>query len=213
MSKYETDEEQITAIKAWWKENATSVLSSILIVAVSWSGWTYYQNDQRTKSASASATFEMMQMSMEQGSFGDTAREGMKLLSDQPDSPYSAGASLLLAKHHVEQGKIDEAIVNLNWVVEHSNDGSMVLIAKLRLTNVFLDKGDAWQAENTLKSINLELLSKAEQANFSYSQAMVALKNNQLEEAKKRLKEVVDNKKSATNLSRLAKLQLDDLAS
>lgn len=211
MSKYETDEEQIAAIKSWWKENSTSILSSVLIVAVSWSGWTYYKNDQLQKSASASAIFEMMQISMEQGNFGDIAREGMKLLSDQPSSPYSTGASLLLAKHHVQNNKMAEAIVNLNWVVDNSTDGSLVLIAKLRLAELFLDKGDALQAENTLKSIDADSLSQAEQASFSYTQAMVALKSDKFEDAKGFLQQVIDNKKSADNLERLAKLQLDDL--
>lgn len=212
MSKYETDEEQITAVKDWWNKNSTSLLSTLLIVALGWSGWTYYQNDKRVKSETASTIFNVMEVSLDQNKFGDIAREGMKLIKEQPDSPYSAGASLLLAKYHLQQNKTEQAMKDLQWVIDHSVDASLALVAKFRMVNVLVDLKKNDQANDVLNAIQSEKLLPAEQANLAYLKATMALKSKQVDAAIMLFKQVVENKKSATNLIRLSQLQLDDLS-
>ncbi|HBQ44684.1 MAG TPA: hypothetical protein DD716_03415 [Thiomicrospira sp.] len=209
---YETDEEQIAAIKEWWKKNGTKLLIALLVVAGSWSGWIFYQNDKMKKSANASAIFEAMQISLERGNFSDISREGLKLLSEQPASPYAAGASFLLAKHSLQQNKPEEAKNHLQWVVDNSKDPSLVLIAQIRKANLLIDSAQYEQAESLLSAINVADLSKAEQGNLAYAKATVALKTNNITEAISLLTEVVNNSATSTNLLNLAQLQLDDLA-
>ena len=209
---YETDEEQIAAIKEWWKKNGTKLLIALLVVAGSWSGWTFYQNDKMKKSANASAIFEAMQISLERGNFSDISREGLKLLSEQPASPYAAGASFLLAKHSLQQNKPEEAKNHLQWVVDNSKDPSLVLIAQIRKANLLIDSAQYEQAESLLSAINVADLSKAEQGNLAYAKATVALKTNNITEAISLLTEVVNNSATSANLLNLAQLQLDDLA-
>jgi predicted negative regulator of RcsB-dependent stress response len=212
MSKYETDEEQIAAIKDWWNKNSTSLLSTILVVAVGWFGWTYYQNDKRVKAESASTIFNVMEASLAQNKFGDIAREGMKLIKEQPDSPYSAGASLLLAKYHLQQNKTEQAMKDLQWVIDHSTDASLVLVAKFRMVNVLVDLKKNEQANEILDAIQAEKLLPAEQANLAYLKGTLALKENKTDVAILLFKQVVENEKSAANLIRLSQLQLDDLS-
>ncbi len=212
MSRYETDEEQVAAIKNWWKENSSSLLITLLIAVLSWTGWNYYQNDKRAKAENASAVFNVMQLSMQQGSFANIAREGMKLIKEQPESPYSSGASLLLAKYNLQQNKADEAIKNLQWVVDNSIDTSLVTVAKLRLAKLLLDLGKIEQAKQTLDAIDDTKLLATDKSNVDYAKASIALKNNQIDQAITLLKKVVGNSKAAGNLKILAQLQLDDLA-
>ena len=212
MIRYETDEEQVAAIKNWWKENSSSLLITLLIAVLSWTGWNYYQNDKRAKAENASAVFNVMQLSMQQGSFANIAREGMKLIKEQPESPYSSGASLLLAKYNLQQNKADEAIKNLQWVVDNSIDTSLVTVAKLRLAKLLLDLGKIEQAKQTLDAIDDTKLLATDKSNVDYAKASIALKNNQIDQAITLLKKVVGNSKAAGNLKILAQLQLDDLA-
>ena len=49
MSTYQTDEEQVEAIKRWWKENGKSVIGGIVLrfaVIGGWQGWQGYQRNQ-----------------------------------------------------------------------------------------------------------------------------------------------------------------------
>lgn len=212
MSQYETDEEQIAAIKEWWKKNGASIISSVLIVAVSWTGWSFYQKNQQSKSENASAIFNVMQMSFQQGNFGDVSREGLKLLNEQPSSPYSSGVAFLLAKDSHKKNKTEEVIKHLSWVVEHSEDDSLVLIAKLRIVNVYLELEKLDEANATLSGIKSETLTEVEQSTLAYSKAVVALKSNKTSDAIVFLEQVISNKKSNGNLVNLAQIQLDDLA-
>jgi predicted negative regulator of RcsB-dependent stress response len=212
MSRYETEEEQIVAIKEWWNKNSKQLISSILVVSLAWLGWNYYQQDKKVKAQRASTIFSVMSTSLEQGSFGEIAREGIKLVQEQPKSPYSVGVSLLLAKYHLQQNKTDEAIQNLQWVVKNSTDAPLALVAKLRLVNLFIDLDKMDEADKILTSINENKLSSTEKARFSYAKAMVELKNSNTDTAVTLLNKVVVNKKATASLISLSQLQLDDLA-
>ncbi len=212
MSRYETDDEQVAAIKDWWKKNGSQVLIGLLVIVLGWSGWTYYQKNQQVKAETASAIFETMQIRLAQGSFGDVAREGLKLMNEQPDSPYSVGVSLLMAKNSMQKHKPEEALVHLQWVLDNSKDASLKLVAQLRMVNILIDTLKYDEASSLLSGINLAKLVPAEQANVTYSKAMLALKLGKFDEATKALTAVVDNKETSPNLLNLARLQLDDLA-
>ena len=54
------EQEQVEAIKAWWKENGNKVLAALLAVVVAiggWRGWQYYQHQQAGESAALYAEF------------------------------------------------------------------------------------------------------------------------------------------------------------
>ncbi|MDX1795097.1 MAG: tetratricopeptide repeat protein [Hydrogenovibrio sp.] len=211
MSRFETDDEQVAALKNWWDKNGTQLLTGVLIVVLAWSGWTYYQKNQIAKASHASTTFEVLQSKMQQGAFGDVAREGLKLMEEQPDSPYSTATALMLAKYELNKGEVDEALKHLNWVVKQHLDDAMVLIAQLRIANIYIDQKQYEQAKTLLASIQADKLVDAEKANYDYVSAQLALKQSRFDDARKALQNVVDNAKAPTNLQNIARLQLDDL--
>lgn len=211
MSRFETDDEQVAALKNWWDKNGTQLLTGVLIIVLAWSGWTYYQKNQIAKASHASTTFEVLQSKMQQGAFGDVAREGLKLMEEQPDSPYSTATALMLAKYELTKGQVDDALKHLNWVVKQHIDDAMVLIAQLRMANIYIDQKQYDQAKDLLASVQADQLVDAEKANYEYVSAQLALKQARFDDARKALQSVVDNAKAPTNLQNIARLQLDDL--
>jgi len=212
MSNYETDDEQVQAIKDWWKSNGTALLSGILVVALSWGGWAYWKNNKIANATIASSTFEMLQISMEQNRFGEVAREALKLIADQPKSPYSAGSALLLAKFYVEKDDVDKAMEQLTWVATNAQDDSIKLIGFLRKANLQLQAGNFSEAEYSLVTANDLQLGLAEQANLDYAKASVFLAKGNLVKTAEFLTKVVENKEVSANLLALARLQLNDVA-
>lgn len=212
MSRYETDDEQVEAIKSWWKQNGTSVLSSILVLVLAWSGWNYWNTTNHNNAVNASTTFEVLQIKMQQGQFGDVIREGMKLIDEQPDSPYASGVALLLAKYYFDKGESDKAITQLSWVAENALNTSTKLTAKLRLVNLYLDQGNTDKAAEMIASVNATTLSAPEKANFDYVSAEVAVAKADFDAARVSLQMVLDNKEASANLMNVAKLQLGELA-
>ena len=58
MSTYQTEEEQVEAIKAWWKENGKSVIGGAVLglaLVGGFKGWTEYS---RVQAESASSYYE-----------------------------------------------------------------------------------------------------------------------------------------------------------
>src|SRR5712672_2878606 len=62
MSTYDLEEqEQLAALKAWWKENGGAILlgATVVLAAIAaWNGWTWYQ---RSQSAQAAVLYDTLQ--------------------------------------------------------------------------------------------------------------------------------------------------------
>ena len=44
MTDFKTDEEKAEELKAWWKENGTSVMAGIALAVAALFGWEYWKN-------------------------------------------------------------------------------------------------------------------------------------------------------------------------
>ena len=212
MSRYDTEDEQLEAIKAWWKKNGSQLLTVILIGVIAFSGWRYWTNTKWVESTNASSLFEVLQGSMQQGTFGEVSREALKLIQEQPESPYAIGAAMLYAKYSLEKGDVDEAIQHLTWVSEMAEDTQLRNLALLRVARIHVDIKSFEAAEKNLANLALAKLTSAEKANFDYVSGLATLAQGKQDVARKAFEDVVMNADAEKNLMGLAQIQLDDLS-
>lgn len=212
MSRYETEDEQLEAIKAWWKKNGSQLLTVILIGVLAFSGWRYWTNTQWVESTNASSLFEVLQSSMQQEKFGEVSREALKLIQEQPESPYAIGAAMLYAKYSLEKGETEEAIKHLTWVSKTAEDTQLRNLALLRVARIQADKKSFADAEKSLTALSQANLNGAEKANFDYISGLVALAQSKVDVAQQAFQNVVANADAEKNLMGLAQIQLDDLS-
>ncbi len=212
MSRYETEEEQVEAIKKWWNKNGTQLLSVILVIVVAVAGWRYYTNSQYVTAANASSMYELLQAQSERGAFGEVSREALKLMQEQPESPYAAGAALLHADFSYKKGEIDEAANNLIWVTEHSTDKALKVTAYSRLARLYADQKQFDKADLQIAHLTKLPLNGVEKGNVDYVAAMIALQKGEQDKAIEALTKVISNPQTEKNLLGLAQIQLDDLA-
>lgn len=211
MSRYETEEEQIDVIKTWWKKNGTWLLSSILVIVVAFSGWRYWTNTKAAEAVNASAMFEILQGNLQQGTFGEVSREALKLMQEQPNSPYAAAAALMYAKFSFDNGDIEAAKTNLLWVVQHSQDATLQSTANLRLARIQADQKGFNEAQSILDSMNKVDLQGAQKALFDFVAGQIALAQTKTADAHQFFDSVVKNSDADKSLQGLAQIQLDDL--
>jgi len=212
MSRYETEEEQIEAFKKWWNKNGTQLLSMVLVVVVAVAGWRYWTNSQYVASANASSMYELLQSHSQNGTFGEVSREALKLMQEQPESPYAAGAALLHASFSYDKGDLDEAISNLKWVGTNSTDKALKVVAHTRLARIYADQKQFSEAESELGQLSSMTLNATEQGNVDYIAGIIALQQGEQQKAYDAFSKVVQNPNAESNLSGLAQIQLDDLA-
>ena len=93
--EYETEEQQVEALKEWWAENGKAVIAGIVLGAGVIGGWTFWKGHQEKQAVIASDTFSQ---TMEAVSSGDSTRAlslADELKDDQPDTLYSEGRATL----------------------------------------------------------------------------------------------------------------------
>ena len=138
MAQYETEEQQVEALKSWWKENGTAVIIGALLgigALGGWRGWGWYQEKQ---AVNASDIFASVQESMITGDRASFREQAETLRADYASTPYAVLATLHEAKAQAEQGDLEAAAESLRWAIEHSAQPSIRDVARIRLARVLV---------------------------------------------------------------------------
>ncbi|WP_309044363.1 YfgM family protein [Marinobacter sediminicola] len=139
MAEMRTEEEQVQAIKDWWKKNGSSLLIGIgaaLAIVFGWQAWQNHQEQQRAEAANQFATLL--------NAFGnqadDTAGETVDFVAntlreDHAESAYAVYGNLILARQQlVEDKDAEAAVASLEWALEKAGDHkALALVVRNRL--------------------------------------------------------------------------------
>jgi predicted negative regulator of RcsB-dependent stress response len=140
MSTYDLEEqEQLAALKAWWKERGGGITLAAVLVAsaiAAWNGWLWYQ---RSQAAQAAALYDTLQKAARANDLKGTRDTAGSILENYPGSVYAPLAALVSAKLQFQAGDLKTARAQLQWVVEHAKSDEIRSIAALRLSSVLLD--------------------------------------------------------------------------
>lgn len=134
------EQEQLEALKAWWKENGNRLLGAVLIVVVAmggWRGWQYYQHKQSNEAATLFAEFVKQLESNDAKRVNDAAAMVMEKYAS---SGYAPRAALWAAQVNEQGGDAARAKTQLQWVIDHAGEDGLKDVARLRLAAVLLDE-------------------------------------------------------------------------
>jgi predicted negative regulator of RcsB-dependent stress response len=141
MATYDLEEqEQLAALKAWWKDNGSLVVttvSAVLIAFAAWQGWNFYQRNQAVQ---ASTLYDAVQKAAAANDLKLVRESAGAVLEQFPRTTYAAMAALVSAKAHFQGGDLKTAHAQLVWVAENAKDEALQDIARLRLASVMLDE-------------------------------------------------------------------------
>lgn len=205
MAIYDTEEEQLEALKRWWKENGTSTFIGVAFGIAIIIGWNYWQANKKDKAAQASALYDQLLKASETGQKDSVDTLAKRLQEQYTGNNYADYAGLFQAKLKVEQGDM-AAAKNILKKIADGKDKELSHIAKIRLVKLMLATGEY---EQGLKVIND--VDQAEAAKFSdnYDELVgdlyVAL--DRLDEARTAYQKALKNGYQ----SPLLQLKIDDL--
>lgn len=158
MTEYLTEQEQIQQLKNWIKQYGFTILAGIVIALLITSGWRYWQNYRNKILSHASVIYDELLTLRAQNNIDGASVQAKKLLSHYPKTPYAQMAALMLAREAVLKKNYDEAINQLNWVLDHSKDYSLREITRIRLARILITENKPEAA--------LNLLNKWDDKNF-----------------------------------------------
>ncbi len=144
-----SDDEKAEELKAWWKENGTSVIAGVALTIGGMFGYQQWQQYKLDQSEGASRLYAMVNKG---DATPDKRAKALKELnSDYGNTSYASLAALSSAKTNCEAGKIDDCIAQLKVASESSQD-SVASIAKLRLARTLINAGKLDEAETLLSA-------------------------------------------------------------
>ena len=150
MEAYDSEKEQLEALKQWWKENGSSIITGLLLgLAVIFGARAWFSYQDRQQEAASHLYVQFMQ-GLERDIPEQVSQAGDALVSDYSRSPYAALAALGMARQQIELGELEAARAQLQWVLERSRTDAIRDSARLRLVRLLLAMEDYAAAEAQL---------------------------------------------------------------
>lgn len=189
-----TEDENLALMRDWWQRNGKPLLTGILLALVLVFGWQAWKKHETNKEQGASVVYqqllESVLMSTGQPDAARVAELAGALKKDFPGTHYAQYGSLFVAKVAVESGKLDDAVAELQPIVDKPADAVLGELARQRLARVLAaqDKaeealklldGDADKAfvasREEIKGDLLAKLGRTDEAHGAYEKAKAAL--------------------------------------
>lgn len=161
MAELRTEEEQLDALKNWWKENGRSLLIGVVLAVsavLGWQGWHSYTERQATE---ASWLYQNMveavvsELDENANPQLETIQHlGNQLKENHSKSSYSQFAALMLARVAVHAQDYPQALVEFDWVLERTNEEDLKVLASLRKARVLIAMDQLDQASLLLSTLS-----------------------------------------------------------
>lgn len=150
MAVYDLEEqEQIAALRGWWKQYGGWATGVVLVVALGWLGWYGWQSYLKTQNAEASRIFLVLQQASAQQNTSQVKQAAGELVNQYPRSQFASLGALLAATTLEAAGDSKSAEAQLIWVADNGKD-AVRGVARLRLAGVQMDQKDYDAALKTL---------------------------------------------------------------
>ncbi len=150
MDTHATEDQQVAALKKWWKSNSGSIVTGIILglaVLFGTKAWYAWQDNIAQQ---ASDVYTVMMAALKNGNNQAVSEKAGMLIADYNNTPYAALAALALARLRIEDGELEAAATQLQWVLDNGGTDFVRDTARLRLARVELAQGHPDAAELVL---------------------------------------------------------------
>lgn len=171
METYDSEEQQVEAIKQWLRKNGLPVLLTLAISIAGVMGWKSWTNAKNEQQEAASAIYQDMMDALvlvKNTPTSGTDKQittlqhlANQLIEEYPRLQYAHFAALTLAKVAVEKGDLTGAEKQLQWVLAQDADKPLAGVATVRLARVMASQGhydDALKSLETLADPSFQVL-------------------------------------------------------
>ena len=153
MELYDSEEQQVEAIKEWWKENGKAVILGGVLGLGGILGWNYYQDSVIAEKNAASDSYtKAVTLLAESGS--NAVTDVQSFIDANSGTEYAVLAALQLAKVQVDAGNIDAALTQLDWAKANTKDETVKPLVDFRIARISAQQGEADKALEQLSAIS-----------------------------------------------------------
>jgi predicted negative regulator of RcsB-dependent stress response len=151
---YDSEEQQVEAIKDWWKENGKAVILGAVIGLGGLFGWRYYQDSVVSGQEASSQAYNNAIKALQSGA-ADATEQVQTFINQNDDREYSVLAALQLAQSYVSQAEYAKALAQLEWAKNNSKDQALAPVIAMRAVRVKAELGDVDAALSELSTLSV----------------------------------------------------------
>ncbi len=144
------EQEQLDALKAFWKQYGNLITTLLVLLAVAYAGWNFWNYWQREQGLKAGAMYEELDKAASAGDVAKVTRVFGDLQNQFGSAPFAQHGALLAAQVQADKGQADAARATLGWVLEKGSD-ELKAVARLRLASL---QAEAKQFDEALKTLS-----------------------------------------------------------
>ena len=140
MDVHASEKEQVEALRKWWKDNGSSIITGLLLgvsVLLGGKAWFSYQE---TQTLNASNIYAQMMAALDRNDSDRVRQRASELIANYTGSAYAPLASLVLAKLAVKESELPAAEAQLQWALDHADSAEVKHTARMRLVRVMIDQ-------------------------------------------------------------------------
>jgi len=134
------EQEQVDALKAWWKEHGNKVIVGVTVFVLAVAGWRGWEAYQSKQTGEAAALFDVLRKELGTNDAKKIREVAGQLIDKFPRTVYATDAAMIAAKVNFEAGDAKSAKAQYQWVIEHAKQPQSKDLARLRLAVVLLDE-------------------------------------------------------------------------
>lgn len=161
---YQSEQEQVEALKRWWRENGTAILAGVVLAGGAVFGWQGWQKQQKAVREGASIQYENLMEAYENASAGESADKdhatlvhvATQMREEYAKTTYAQYAALQMARYQVEQGDLVKARSELDWILASKPEPEIRDLVHLRLAQVLHAQGNPDKAIELLEDSGSE---------------------------------------------------------
>ena len=178
-----TDQQQAEIVKKWLKDNGISIVAFIAIGIGGSLGFQSFQGNQLKKSENASRLFSEIEFSVKQQRLSQAQTLLQEMDNNFANTPYQDQSHFAMAKLYMDSLDYDNAIVQLEFLLENSSDNSLKHIARLRISRILIEQSKLTEAMELLMSVNE--ISQPYQSNYESIKADIYALQGDIDNAQK----------------------------
>jgi len=169
-TNFSNDDEQLENISQWWSSYKYIVTGSLIAIVLTILSWDYYKKQTLENALSAAKDYQYF---IENFSLDDDVSqenfeiEALRIITIYSNQGYADLAALQLSKYYVIQNRLQEAEVQLRWILDRNrsnfsnNQEPLSTLASTRLARLLLSQNKSQEVIDFLsesKALNASLL-------------------------------------------------------
>lgn len=213
---YQTEEEQVEALKRWWRDNGTAVVAGVVLAGGAVFGWQGWQKQQSAVREGASIQYENLMDAYEKAVTAEAGEKDHATLShvatemrdEYPKTTYAQYAAMQMARFYVEQGELVKARSELDWVLSAKPEPELAELVQLRLGQILHAQGDSEQALDLLTGVE----SGSQSVSYLELRGDILINLQRIPEARSAYESAMQLAEEQGERRPLLEMKLDDLA-